>query len=562
MSLDIVLLSTTRTALEVLDNILTHLRPYQRYAFDAAVASAAVWTLLRWVRTSRRQLRTTQLRGPPSESFLYGVGKRILDADDPGAAYEAWAQEYGPVFTIPSTLGSNKIVLCDPKAIAHFFSKDTWTYIQTPLSRRFSESSFGRGLLWAHGEDHRRQRKSLTPAFSIAAIRQLTSIFYDSAYKAKGAWDILIESSGGDGALIEVQTWCVSLDTIGLAGFSHNFGALEGKHATVTEVFDIFGESSSSASNKGLLLLAQIFPFLISLPTPRTNLIQKLNIAMDEISNELIARTQKELEVGVIGGKEERSVIGLLIKGASSDSEFHLTKEEVMAQMKVLLIAGYETTSSMFFQWALLELSRNPDAQTKLRNELLEHGADPTYDQLSNGLPYLDAVVHEILRTHLPVVEITRLAIEDDVIPLSEPIRTKSGEMVDSLTIAKGTRVVIPMESINRSAAIWGEDAKVFRPSRWLEGAHGENGIPAKAKEVQGHRHLLTFVDGPRTCLGKNFAVTEFKAVLTVLVKNFVFELRDGVDSKIEIGRGILPRPKIAGEVGCKLPLRVRPYVA
>ena len=61
------------------------------------------------------------------------------------------------------------------------------------------------------------------------------------------------------------------------------------------------------------------------------------------------------------------------------------------------------------FQWALLELSRNPDVQTKLRNELLEHDADPTYDQLSNGLFYLDAVVHEVLRLHPPAGEIIRV---------------------------------------------------------------------------------------------------------------------------------------------------------
>ena len=172
-------------------------------------------------------------------------------------------------------------------------------------------------------------------------------------------------------------------------------------------------------------------------------------------------------------------------------------------------------------------------------------------------------------------------AIEDDVIPLSEPVCSKSGKLVDSVTIAKGTFVTISIECMNRSTAMWGEDAKAFRPSRWLEDARGQNGIPAKAREIQGYRHLLTFVDGPRTCLGKNFAVTEFKvcgcgvwwslilttffpwqAVLTVLIKNFAFELRDGIDSKIEIGRGVLPRPNIVGEVGCKLPLRVRPYVA
>ena len=52
--------------------------------------------------------------------------------------------------------------------------------------------------------------------------------------------------------------------------------------------------------------------------------------------------------------------------------------------------------------------------------------------------------------------------------------------------------------------------------------------------------------------------------MLAVLVRNFVFELRDGIDSKIEVdvGSDILPRPKIAGEVGCKVPLHVKPYVA
>ena len=133
MSLDD-LLSATRTA--SMDMILTHVRPYQWHALDAAVACTAVWTLLRWLRTSHRQLRTTQLRGPPSESFLYGVGKRILDADNSGAIYEAWVQEYGPVYAIPSTLGSKKIVLNDPKAIAHFYAKDTWSYIQTQAVRR------------------------------------------------------------------------------------------------------------------------------------------------------------------------------------------------------------------------------------------------------------------------------------------------------------------------------------------------------------------------------------------------------------------------------------------
>jgi len=60
-------------------------------------------------------------------------------------------------------------------------------------------------------------------------------------------------------------------------------------------------------------------------------------------------------------------------------------------------------------QWALIELSQHPDVQTKLREELLAFGPDPTYDQLKANLPYLDAVVHEVLRIHPSIPEFTRM---------------------------------------------------------------------------------------------------------------------------------------------------------
>ena len=89
-------------------------------------------------------------------------------------------------------------------------------------------------------------------------------------------------------------------------------------------------------------------------------------------------------------------------------------------------------------------------------------------------------------------------------------MRTASGEMTESISIAKGTFILIPAKAINCSSAIWGPDAKQFKPDRWLT----EEGISGRAKEVQGHRHLLTFIDGPRTCLGKDFAIAEFKVII------------------------------------------------
>ncbi|KAG2147464.1 cytochrome P450 [Suillus bovinus] len=544
--------------------------------FNVACSFAALWAFVKVLRMLRWRFKTTQLPGPPRTSLIYGVSHDLAASHDSAAMYERWATEYGVTYMIPSVLGQTRVVLCDPRAIAHFYARETWTYVQTPLSLAILESSIGKGLLWSQGEAHKRQRKALTPAFSNAAIRKLTSVFYDSAYKAKGKWDSVIESSKDGDAVIEVQNWCVafltlqvefliettqrmnhiSLDTIGIAGFSHDFGSLDGKHASVTEVFDTFGSNQqASAVNQVFILLASAFPIILNIPNKRQDLFKKLGETMGQISNELLIRSRREKDLNMSEKDEEKSIIGLLIKSEDQNTELHMSPEEVLAQMKVLLLAGYETTS-ISLTWALIELSQHPDVQIRLREELLAFGPDPTYDQLKANLPYLDAVVHEILRIHPPVPEFTRLAAADDVIPLSEPVRTVSGTMTDSISIAKGTLITISAAAINRSSAIWGPDAKEFKPDRWLT----EEGIPGKAKEVQGHKHLLTFIDGPKTCLGKDFAIMEFKTVLSVLVKSFVFEMRDGLDTPVEIARGILPRPRVVGEDGIGVPLRVRRY--
>jgi hypothetical protein len=54
--------------------------------------------------------------------------------------------------------------------------------------------------------------------------------------------------------------------------------------------------------------------------------------------------------------------------------------------------------------------------------------------------------------------------------------------------------------------------------------------------------------------------LSAIQTVLSVLVKNFVFEMRDGPDTQVEVVRGILPRPRVVGEDGIGVPLRVRRY--
>ena len=83
--------------------------------------------------------------------------------------------------------------------------------------------------------------------------------------------------------------------------------------------------------------------------------------------------------------------------------------------------------------WALFALSQDQTIQTKLRDELFSIDTDfPTMDQL-DGLPYLDHVIREALRVHPPVTATARVSQNDDVIPISAPVTSRKGTVLNSI---------------------------------------------------------------------------------------------------------------------------------
>ncbi|KAJ7867798.1 cytochrome P450 [Mycena leptocephala] len=503
-----------------------HLVPWKLRPVDAGILFSSGVVLYLLIRRFGRRRSTTPLKGhhPLCRSV-----------------YEDWAARYGAVFSVPGLLGSRTVVLTDPKAIAHFSATETYTYIGTPPHKRFNEKLLGRGLFWSEGDSHKRQRRELTPAFSNVAIKDMTPIFFDSAYKAKAAWDAMLESRPSEGIILEVQ---LCLDTIGLAGFSHDFGTLTGNTSRIASIFDAFG-SKESLLDIAVFLFSMVVPIVDTLPTTRNSLLSQLTKSMQDLGNKFLDNTRDE--------NTDKSVIGQLT------SSQKISREEVMSQISFLLVAGYETTANASLQWALIEIARNPALQTELRDELLESG-DPTWEELTGQGSLLDAFTCEVMRMHPPLPEIERMAVKDDLLPLSVPLETETGELVDTVFVRKGQWAKLPIECISRSEALWGPDAKVFNPARWLEEGRGVGQY--RARELQGYRHLLTFSDGPRICLGKVFALTEFKVVLSVLLRNFAFEFPRGPDTAIERRMGLLPRPGVEGEAGYDVPLRIRHYVS
>lgn len=111
--------------------------------------------------------------------------------------------------------------------------------------------------------------------------------------------------------LIYVRMNCVSLDTIGIAGFGHDFGALRGEHGIVEEAFDSLNDAPPVGLAEIFTLLGPLFPMLTKLPTKRQKTLKRMNQAMLEIATELLEKTKKDAEEGSLS-TSSRSIMGAL----------------------------------------------------------------------------------------------------------------------------------------------------------------------------------------------------------------------------------------------------------
>lgn len=513
-------------------------------ASAAAAIAVSVGLYVRYFKSST--FKPTKLRGPPRTNFFFGYSREMFKLDECDPLCDKWEEEYGPVFEVPSVFGSSELLLADPKAVLHQFSMQTTIYVHMDSNRAFFENFIGQNLLTVEGEHHKRLKKALNPAFRNSEVRKMTPTFFDGAYALKNAWDPLFQES--ESVTIDVQQWLVhaTIDAIGLSVLGHDFGALAGKNPPILDPVNGLLDSEITF---GALLLNTFLPFFPT-PSKSQDALQGLRKATKDVTYQSLERLKKEREI--MGDEAtDKSILNTFI---ASESTKAMTHDEILSQAHLTFIGGYEPIS-IALTWALIELSKKPEAQEKLREELaIYFGDDPTYDDLTNSLPYLDAVTCEVLRLHPPAGHILRQTSQDDIVPLSQPILDAEGNAIDRVYVAKGTIVRIPIETIGTSKRLWGENGREFLPERWLDDSVDKS----RAVEIRGYRHLLAFSDGPRTCPGKQIALMEIKAVLSVLIRNYSFELPGGPETRFDGHLSILERPKLAGQSECKVPMIVK----
>ncbi|KAM3429127.1 hypothetical protein MY4824_008437 [Beauveria thailandica] len=181
-----------------------------------------------------------------------------------------------------------------------------------------------------------------------------------------------------------------------------------------------------------------------------------------------------------------------------------MTLTDVRAEVLFALLAGSSVTPTNLWTTVFL-ISRDAAVKTKLGQELqlaesLGQIPPPAHiisDAASKALPYLHACIQEALRFSPTMSQLPRLSPRD------------TGLELHGKFVPPGFSVSSSPWIIGRSRALYGEDADVYRPERWLEAS------PAQLRCWD--KNSFYFGYGGRKCAARRFALTQmYKAVAEV----------------------------------------------
>ncbi|KAG1781986.1 cytochrome P450 [Suillus placidus] len=517
------------------------------------------------------------LDGPDRGNWLLG---NIITLFEGGIDYCVnLSEKYGGAVRLHGPYGET-VYVSDPRALHHIVVKDKHIFEEPDDFIVSNKLVFGEGLISTVGEQHRRQRKLISPVFSMSNMRRHLSAVHHIADRLTSTLAAKLPADGSHSE-IDVLPW---LSRCALDSICHCVLGYSSNSLSAAEDDEYTEALRSVGPLIGNLCLLRPFVLIVTrccspywakkvldlvtapwIPTKFMRDIREMRRvveSMDCVSRKVFAekKAAMDAEDSLCGGGDSMpSMMDIMLKANSvSCNETKLTDAELLGQMNVMIFAGLDTTTSALARCVYL-LAQHPRVQARLRSEISDAmkssrlqeeddipSAELPYDVLMS-LPFLDAIVKETLRLYPSLPLMIRTTTEATTLPLHFPTRSRSGEHTSAVTIPQGTHVVISILAANRHQGIWGADANEWRPERWLSSplavppdmdilVGGEDATStSRSAPVLGvkdgmrfpgvYSNMMTFLGGSRSCIGFKFAEMEIKQVLATLVLRLHFSL-------------------------------------
>jgi cytochrome P450 len=186
-----------------------------------------------------------------------------------------------------------------------------------------------------------------------------------------------------------------------------------------------------------------------------------------------------------------------------------MTKEQVTISAAGNFIAGGLSPAATFNELCYY-LATTPEAQEKLHAELsaAQCSYPAPFDQVK-AIPYLEGIVREAYRLH-----------SSSSATLQRVTGPSGLTLPNGCRLPPGIYVGCPAGTVNRDKGVFGADAEVYNPARWMKG-YGEGDAEYEERRKVMERTDLSFGQGSRSCIGKSVAQMEIFKVVAALVGMF-----------------------------------------
>ncbi|GJW56161.1 cytochrome P450 [Tanacetum coccineum] len=172
-----------------------------------------------------------------------------------------------------------------------------------------------------------------------------------------------------------------------------------------------------------------------------------------------------------------------------------------------LMVAGKDSTSSTL-SWFFYILAQNPTIEDRILQEIHTHMNVNLRERMNaktlNEMVYLNGALNETLRLFPPLPFNHKSPLKPDILP--------SGHQVN-----QNTKIILSFYSMGRMKSIWGDDCMEFKPERWITKVGGITHEPSYK--------FPAFNAEPRTCVGKDMALSQMRIVSVTIIYRYHIEL-------------------------------------
>lgn len=401
----------------------------------------------------------------------------FIDAEgirkNPIPFHKKYFDKLGDTFSVKIGITKHLMLSRDNEVTEYILQKNNKNYYKSNIQTVYLSKYLGKGLLTSDGDFWLKQRRLIQPAFHKQKMNQLVVNM-----------EQIIDSQLNK--LVEEKP--VDIFPV-MSQLAYNVVAKS-----------LFQLSTSSVTlNRIKFIIDEVQQFLIKevrLPhkgwwfslSGQTKKHLLLSLENNNIIKEII-------EERLASNVQVNDLLNMLLETRYEDTGEGMSVTQLIDEIKILFVAGYETTANAL-TFTLYLLANHPDVQQKVWEEIakIESQEGETVDKLQK-MTYINAVLNESMRLYPPAWIVDRQNVTDDTIT--------------SYHIKKGTLIGISLYELHRNPKYWNNPDE-FNPERFLD-----------EEKKHSMQYFYPFGAGPRMCIGTGFAVYELCLTLFNIVKKY-----------------------------------------